>query len=419
MLDRLDRQSQWRTASPDRVGLTELMQLYDVPAVSLAVRQDGAEPWSQAYGEQVSPSSIFQACSISKHVAAFGTLRLVDQGVLDLDENIEAYLTSWRLPATDGWRPVVTTRQLLAHTAGLSYNWFRGFGPGEAVPNLADVLVGRTPATSPPVRATMLPGSGFRYSGSHYAVLEQLLEDVTGTGFAELMASLVLTPLGMEDSSYDQDFPHQHGEVAAGHHVDGTRVRGGWRTQPELAGAGLWTTPSDLARVGVEIARATAGKSELLNRELATEMITTQVPGGIGLGTFIRDDGRFGHTGGNVGYGCWLFTWPATGTTMAVMTNNEMADEVRQAVLKAADHHHGQSPQVTPTEVAGTYEVRDGYSITITDDLVLHAPGQPPLPLRTDPDGRLRAVGLDCEITVANHVLELRQQELSLTATRR
>ncbi|QUQ68655.1 serine hydrolase domain-containing protein [Kutzneria sp. CA-103260] len=418
VLTRLDRQSQWLQASPDQVGLPELMRLYDVPAVSLAVRQDGAEPWSQAYGEQVSPRSIFQACSISKHVAAFGTVRLVDHGVLDLDENIEAYLTSWRLPATDGWRPVVTIRQLLAHTAGLSYNWFRGFGPGEAVPEMVDVLAGRLPATSPPVRATMLPGSAFRYSGSHYAVLQQLLEDVTRTGFAELMQSLVLAPLGMDDSSYDQDFPHRHGEVAAGHHVNGTQLRGGWRVQPELAGAGMWTTPSDLTRVGVEMAQAIAGRSELLSRELANEMITPQVPGGIGLGTFVRDD-RFGHTGGNAGYGCWLFTWPATGTTMAVMTNNEMADEVRRAVLAAAEHQYGQTPQVTSTGVAGTYDVHDGYSITITDDLVLHAPGQPPITLRVQPDGRLRAVGLDCELTVVDQVLELRQQDLVLTAKRR
>lgn len=191
MLAQLDRQSQWRGVSPDRVGLVDLMRLYDVPAVSMAVRQDGAEPWTHAYG--ASPTDIFQACSISKHVAAFGALRLVDQGVLALDEDIEAYLMSWRLPESDGWRPTITLRQLLAHTAGLSYNWFRGFGQGEALPTITEVLRGHPPATSPPVRATMLPGSGFRYSGSHYAVLHQLLEDVTGTDFAELMRSLVLT----------------------------------------------------------------------------------------------------------------------------------------------------------------------------------------------------------------------------------
>lgn len=437
MLDTLDRQSRWRGASPDRVGLVDLMRLYDVPAVSVAVWQDDAEPWAHAYGTAtsaaaaVSPRAIFQACSISKHVAAFGALRLVDQGVLDLDEDIDAYLVSWRLPESGGWRPVVTLRQLLAHTAGLSYNWFRGFGEGAAVPTVTEVLRGEPPATSPPVRATMLPGSGFRYSGSHYTVLQQLLEDVTGTGFAELMHSLVLEPLGMADSSYDQDFPHRHGEVARGHHLDGTPVSGGWRVQPELAGAGLWTTPSDLCRVGVEIAHAATGRSTLLSRDLVAGMLTPQVPGGHGLGTAVDDqDGRlrFGHSGGNAGYGCWLYTWPAAGTSMAVMVNNDMAHEVLLAVLAAAEHHYGRAgslPHPTPVGLTGTYRVRDDYAVRITNDddtLTLHCPGQPPLGLSSLSDGRFRAVALDCELTFENLdgdlILRLRQQDTTLTATR-
>lgn len=407
-LERLDRQSGWRAPSPDRVGLVELMRLYDVPAVGIAVRQDGAAPWSHTYGS----GSVFQACSISKHVAAFGALRLVDQGVLALDEDIDTYLVSWRLPGP--WRPVVTVRQLLAHTAGLSYNWFRGFAPGAPVPTLSQVLHGEPPATSPPVRATMVPGSGFRYSGSHYAVLQQVMEDVTGTEFAELMRSLVLDPLGMVDSGYEQDFPLHHGDVARGHHLDGTPLRGGWRVQPELAGAGLWTSPSDLTLLGVEVARAVAGRPALLSERLATEMVTPQVPGGFGLGTLVRD-GCFGHTGSNAGYGCWLFTWPAA--TMAVMTNNEMADEVLHAVLSAAERGYGRSP-ARPSPVAGTYRVRDDYVITVTEDRTLHAPGQPPLPLRAQPDGSYRTTGLDCELTVVDGDLVLRQEGVTVTAAR-
>jgi CubicO group peptidase (beta-lactamase class C family) len=149
VLDQLDRQSPWRAASPDRVGLPDLMRTYDVPAVS-AVRQGGAQPWSHAYG--ATPTSIFQACSISKHVAAFGALRLVDQGVLELDGDIDTRLVSWHLPKSGGWRPVVTLRQLLAHTADLSSNWFRGFGQHEPTPTITEVLRGEPPATSPPVR---------------------------------------------------------------------------------------------------------------------------------------------------------------------------------------------------------------------------------------------------------------------------
>lgn len=438
VLDQLDRQLWWREASPDRVGLADLMRSYDVPAVSVAVRQDGAEPWARAYGtatsgavDAVSTRAIFPACSISKHVAAFGALCLVDQGVLELDQDIDAYLASWRLPDSGGWRPTVTVRQLLAHTAGLSYNWFHGYSQDQPVPTITEVLSGQSPATSPPVRVTMLPGSAFRYSGSHYAVLQQLMEDVTGTGFAELMSSLVLEPLGMVDSSYDQDFPRRHGQVARGHHLDGTPLSGGWRVQPESAGAGLWTTPSDLVRVGVEVEHAVAGRSALLSRGLATEMITPQVPGGFGLGTSVDDDDgrlRFGHTGGNAGYGCWLFTWPATHTSMAVMANNEKAEEVLLAVLAAAERHHGHNDSArhgTPAELTGTYRLRDGYSVKITkdaDDFTLHIPGQSLLGLHPLPGGSYRAAALDCELTLMDRdgeiVLRLHQQDMTLTATR-
>jgi hypothetical protein len=141
----------------------------------------------------------------------------------------------------------------------------------------------------------------------------------------------------------------------------------------------------------------------------------------------VDDDGRlrFGHTGGNVGYGCWLFTWPATGTSMAVMANNEGAEEVLLAILAAAEHQQSRAGAAPPAEPTGAYRVRDGYTVEITSDghgLTLHSPGQPPLGLHPLPDGRFRATALDCELTFVDQdgdiTLLLRQQDMTLTATR-
>ena len=414
----LDQHTGRRLASGDQASLADLMRLHKVPAVSAAVLVDGSEPRSEAHGT-ATVRTVFQACSISKHVAAFGTLRLAEQGVLDLDEDVDAYLTSWRLPESDGWRPVVTTRQLLSHTAGLSYNWFRGFHPDDPLPTLRQVLDGEPPANTPPVRPTMLPGSRFRYSGSHYAVLQQLLEDVTGTPFADLMRALVLDPLGLADSSYDQTFPHQR-PAADGHHVDGTPVSGKWRVQPELAGAGLWTTPTDLVRLGAEVLRASTGRSALLTEQTAADMLTPQVPGGYGLGVHTTP-GRFGHTGGNIGYSCWLFTWPDTATTAAVMINNASGDEVLFGLLDEAERRFTRVAAAgTPT---GVYLVRDDYAIEITETdgrLHLHTPNQVPVPLRPLAPGRYRAAGLDCEIRVTGpDTVEVRQESDTTTATRK
>ncbi|BEL04522.1 hypothetical protein Q0Z83_027130 [Actinoplanes sichuanensis] len=279
---------------------------------------------------------VFPACSISKHIAAFGTLRLVADAVLDLDTDVNAYLSTWRLPGPGK----VTVRHLLAHTAGLTENWYPGYAQGSPVPSMKEILQGEPPAGTPPVRRELPPGVEFRYSGSHYSVLEQLLTDVTGTPFTALMSALVLEPLGMADSSYDQRFPYDNRDRAARGHQGGVAVPGGWHTQPESAAAGLWSTPADLVRLGREINRAAAGESVLLPPDLAAQMLTPQVPGGFGLGTEIGD-GFFGHTGQNTGFSCFSFVWPASGTAVAVMADAEDCRDTLLALIALAGRHFG------------------------------------------------------------------------------
>jgi CubicO group peptidase (beta-lactamase class C family) len=439
LLDRLDRHPASGQLSPDVATLPELMNTYRVPGISIAVGREDGRIWAEGYGTTgaaeptpVNVHTAFQACSISKHVAAFGTLRLVADGVLDLDTDIHEYLTSWRLPAGEGWRPSVTLRQLLAHTAGLSYNWFRGYGVDEPIPSLVQTLQGDAPANTPPVRSSLLPGSRFRYSGSHYAVLQQLMVDATGSRFDELMHALVLEPVAMTDSSFDQQFPHQRPQlVALGHHVAGTPVLGGWRTIPELAGAGLWSTPTDLLRLDLEIARAASGKSQLLDQDLATQMLTPPLPDGTyGLGTETDDSTghrRFGHTGGNVGYNCFSFAWPDAGAAVAVMANSEDAREVLASVLAAADRQYATDTKaIPPRDVTGRYLLQDNYPIDIAaadDRLTLTAAGQPSALLLPLQSGHYRHPGLDLEIWFhqtadQTYTMELRQEGITQIATR-
>ena len=220
-------------AGSERRSLEELQAFYRVPGVSIAVVNQGEIEWARGVGvldaatrTPVSSESIFQACSISKHVAACGALRLVEDGTLELDADISEYLTSWTLPANNGWQPRVTVRQLLGHTAGLTYAWFRGFIRGEPTPTLAQVLKGESPANTPPVRSVFPPGAHFRYSGSHYVVLQQIMQDVTGEAFPGLMHELIFGPLGMTNSSFAQDYPETRPDTtASNHYIDGQPVK--------------------------------------------------------------------------------------------------------------------------------------------------------------------------------------------------
>ncbi|GAA2550812.1 hypothetical protein GCM10010435_21180 [Winogradskya consettensis] len=422
VLDQLDRQVTSGRLSPDVATLAELMAGYRVPGVSIAVGDVTGRVWAAGYGSTgaeapVTADTAFPACSISKHVTAFGALRLADSGVLELDADVAEYLASWQLRG-------VTVRQLLAHTAGLSDTWYRGYAQDCDAPSLLQVLEGSGPASTPPVRPALLPGSRFRYSGSHYSVLQQVMVDATGSSFDELMRTLVLEPVAMAGSSFDQRFPHRH-PVARGHHGGGATIAGGWRTQPELAAAGLWSTPTDLLLLELEIARAVAGDSKLLSHDLATQMVTQQVPGGFGLGTEVDDSAgrrRFGHTGQNVGYTCFSFAWPDRGTAVAAMTNSEDGWEVLASIRAAADRLYATAVPAAPlSDVTGRYVLRDDYPIDIAvvgERLTFSAAGQPPVVLVAHPEGHHVHPGLDLEIRFLPTGVELRQEGRSQTAAR-
>ncbi|MFG1644974.1 amino acid adenylation domain-containing protein [Amycolatopsis sp. NPDC049252] len=280
---------------PNAPALRTAMARHRVPGVGVALLTDGqVTAWGHGVtgGEHsvpVTADTLFPACSVSKHVTTLAVLRLVQEGVLDLDENVHRYLSSWRLPDDEP----VTLRSLLSHTAGLAGGAREEYQPGEAVPSASGVLrriVRERPA-----------GSGFHYANAHFTVVQQVLEDVLGRPVTASLRSLVLDPLGMRHSGYEQDFDRTHtGGVASGHDQDGVPWPGGWRTTPEVAGSGLWSTPADLARCQLEVVGAlTGGTTAFLSRELA-ELMITPVAGHYGLGTttVLRDGSHwFGHPG--------------------------------------------------------------------------------------------------------------------------
>jgi CubicO group peptidase (beta-lactamase class C family) len=299
-----------------------------VPAASVALAVDGKEA-ALAWG--VDTGALFQAASISKPVAALVALRLVAQGELSLDGDVNEYLTSWRLPGGDGDLPV-TVRHLLCHAGALTVHGVPGYDRGQPLPSLAQILDGLPPANTPPVRRDGVPGRAYRYSGGGYVLLQQLLEDVTGRPFVTLAAELVLGPAQMTAATYAQ--PDL--SAAATAHLEGQPVE--WRVYPEHATAGLWCTPADLVRFAQAIQAAVAGEAgALLPQPLALEMVTPQA-GGRGLGLMLSGQAtqrRFGHGGGNYGYQCLLTGTVSGKKAVAVMTSSDPSLPVIWSLLAA------------------------------------------------------------------------------------
>ncbi|MEU7133058.1 amino acid adenylation domain-containing protein [Streptomyces sp. NPDC046261] len=306
-----------------------------VPGASLAVIEGGELVALEGIGtlhagsaEKITERTVFQAGSWGKHVTAVAVLRLVDQGLIDLDADADAYLRSWRVP--EAAAGPVTVRQLLSHLAGLAETPRQGVRRGAPVPRLLDLL--RESA----VRESA-PGERFHKSNAHYSVLEQLLTDLTGESFEGLMRRLVFDPLGMDGSSFDQSFPGTCGRpVALGHDEAGHTLEGGWLIHPEQAAAGLWSTAADMARLELEIRRSALGRPlALLSKESAGQLLTPHSDSFYGLGTIVDAGGQdveYGHGGSPGGYQAVSMSSLHRGSGVVLLTNGEFSTRVLKAV---------------------------------------------------------------------------------------
>ncbi len=371
------------------LSLGDRMKALKVPGVSIAVIHQGKIDWARGFGvtavggAPVNADTLFQAASISKPLSAMAALRLVEKGKLSLDTDIGTYLRSWKLPpdpSTSG-KPV-TLRELLSHTAGITVHGFPGYANTEPVPTLAQVLNGEKPANTAPIRSEAAPGSRWRYSGGGFTIVQQAIIDAANEPYPRFMHDTVLAPLGMVHSTYQQPLPEAlRSKVATPYRDDGTPVAGGPHTYPEMAAAGLWTTPSDLARFAIEMQQSLQGHSNRVLSAAMTRQMLTKGMGNWGLGIQIggaEADPYFAHGGANEGYRCILVAYQNKGEGGVVMTNSDAGGLLGDEVMRSIAAEYGWpdyrpairakvqvNPNVLP-KYAGTFELHPGFDLVIS-----------------------------------------------------
>jgi len=326
--------------------IVDRMAALNVPGVSVAVINKGVIEWARGYGlaeaggtRQITTETLFQAASISKPVAAFAALALVEKGKLALDADVNTQLTTWKVPAgAQSPASPVTLRKLLNNSAGTTVSGFRGYARGEALPTLLELLDGVKPANSDPVRVQTMPGSEWKYSGGGFSIVQLLMTEASGKPFAPLMRDTVLAPLGMTHSTFEQPLPPAlHALSATGHTGKGHPVKGHWHTYPEQAAAGLWTTPSDLARFAIAVQDASTGKSNTIVSKAMTAQMLTRLKGNYGLGLFvgeIKSQQVFQHGGHNEGFRTMMVAFTRSGQGAVVMTNGERGDALAAQIIR-------------------------------------------------------------------------------------
>ena len=364
------------TAAAPPMKLADRMNDLHVPGVSIAVVHGGVIQargfgYASIGGPPVTPETLFQAASISKPVTAVAALALVQAAKLDLDGDVNLSLKTWKLPVnafTD--QSKVTLRRLLNHSAGITVPYFPGYPAGAPIPSLSDVLNGESllcrdltrfqpsahdwfalcgSANTAPVVVDHEPGTRFEYSSGGYTIVQQLLIDVTGKPFPELLEEIVLKPFGMPHSSFLQPLPTNDAAMTATpYRATGEPVPGGPHIYPELAAAGLWTTPTDVAHFALGVVHAWTGRdAPVLSQATALQMLTPGL-GNYGLGPIVlgvAPHRRILHAGVNDGF-VSLMTMFENGDGAVIMTNGdqggELANEIMRGIATEYDWPDGQ-----------------------------------------------------------------------------
>ena len=408
---------------PASTKLADRMTELHVPGVSIAVIHNGEIEWARGFGvarvggSPVTPNTLFQAASISKPVTAMAVLHLVGSGKLDLDVDVNRYLKAWTVRTNSFTATTkVTLRELLTHTAGMTVHGFPGYASGSPLPTVVQVLNGEKPANTPAIFVDTIPGTDWRYSGGGFVVTQVLLQDVTSKTFPTLMHDFVLGPIGMSRSTYEQPLPQNRiVEAAMPYRQDGQPVAGGPHVYPEMAPAGLWTIPSDLARFAIEVQKALAGKSNrVLSIAMAREMLK---PGknqwGLGIGTGgSAEHPYFTHGGANEGFQCNLVAYNV-GDGAVIMTNSDSGGQLAAEILRTIAHEY-QWPDFAPREhkeitvsseilarYVGVYAMAPGVTMTITladGHLISQMSRQGKVPLFAESERRFFPKVVDAEI---------------------
>jgi CubicO group peptidase (beta-lactamase class C family) len=285
----------------------------NIVGMDVAVIVQGEIKWRHHYGfannlskDKVDSNSIFQCASISKAMTAVGVLKLVDEGKIDLDKNVNTYLENWQIKESKLTKDsVVSVRRLLNHTAGFRTQGSWGYRQNDSLPSLIEVMTGK--GKTGKIKLRNVPGTEWNYSNEGYMILQKIIEDISGETFENYMQRVLFQPLGMSNSTFKKyrlrdSIPY----LVSGHIKKGKLIKGSWPLVVESAVGGLWSTTTDISRYIIEIQSIFAGeKKGVLSRGLVEEMLKPHL-NSWGLGTYTRleADGMqyFGHTGSNFGY---------------------------------------------------------------------------------------------------------------------
>lgn len=316
------------------------MEKYAIAGASVAVIDKGKVTCVANLGysdkrrkELVDAKTRFNAASIAKPLSALAALQIFKAYKLNLNVDINRYLTSWKIPANKfSQQAFVTMRNLLSHSAGVTGFRCKGYPQGTPLPTLKQALEGEPPANTPKVILTAKPNTRYLYSPAGYMIVQQALMDVTQLPFNTLMQRYLFKALAMKNSTFQQPpFQRKSDKFAYPYLPNGDMVKGGPLRFAAQAAGTLWTTSTDLAKFLLAVQSALDVKADSnLNKKLIQTYLTPGLNANMALGILVNLDkfgddktsgSYFGHSGWNSGYLSYIIASKKDGVGLVILTN--------------------------------------------------------------------------------------------------
>ncbi|TDX98012.1 UNVERIFIED_CONTAM: CubicO group peptidase (beta-lactamase class C family) [Lysinibacillus xylanilyticus] len=336
------------------INIRERMEHYRIAGLSLVAIENGKISKTDHFGvleagtdKKINEDSIFNACSISKFLTSVLVMKLVEQGIVDLDENINKKLVSWRVPDNPFTKhKKVTLRNLLCHQSGI-VDPEGSFMPVESfkeMPSIVDILNGKTPYCHTSIEVTYEPESEFHYSDAGFCLIQLLIEDITQKPFSHLIDDFIFKPLSMTNSTFSTSLSTSSlDNFTCGHDQNGAIIPVKYSIYPYLAACGIWTNPGDLAKLLLDIMNTVKGQSKIgITTKQINDLFRSQgCKEWTGLGVFL--DGtdeklEFSSLGWGVGFQCMLVAHPHLEQGIVMMTNTDTGMHQMKGIMGEIYH---------------------------------------------------------------------------------
>lgn len=337
----------------NRKSIVQLMLEDKIPGISIAFVDQTKIGWTASFGvkdlstsEKVTPKTVFTGASLSKPLAAIAALRAVESGKLELDQDVNSVLRSWKVPENEFTeKEKVTLRRLIGHRAGIRNDLWSSYLPNEDIPTLTQMLAGQPPSIDPSTAVEFAPGSSQKYSNPGYSIIQQILEDVYQESFEDILQTLVFKPSKMKESSFQQPMPEKlKKRRAIGY--DENLVAYPYRLFPYKAAGGVWTTPSDMAKFVITLFKAYDGKNNLLSKSTLSEVFSRKRER-LGFSKIFSDESKdliFRHYGSNQGFTAYLVGSLHKRQAVIIMINSDngfnLLDYIARAVAEYYNWDH-------------------------------------------------------------------------------